>query len=92
MKKIIFNADTRRHAVASFAVAKDNEAPIEAVKRSIARTTGYRVHFARHVSWTQNKNGSHTSDTFQITLTTRTQNQRGGGWGVTGEFCVTVFN
>lgn len=92
MKKITFTADTRRHTVASFAVAKDNETPIEAVKRSIERTSGYRVHYARHMHWTQNHDGSHASDTFQVTLTERTQNRQGGGWGVTGEFGVTIFN
>lgn len=89
--KIRFSTSTKRFQFATFAVAKTGEAPIDAVTRSIARTTKQRVHFARLESWSQNRRGERTDETYSVTLTENTQSRRGGGWGVVAEFRVYLY-
>lgn len=91
MTKVVFSSSTKKFCLAEYAIAKGDESPVEAVERSIARTTGYRVVSGGVRSWTENSKGIKESETINITLTEKKQFRRGGGYGVVGEFRVCVY-
>lgn len=90
MAKIYFKPSTKKFSFAEYAVSKDGEAPADAVMRSITRSTGFRVGSIHVASWTEDKAGKRTSQLLNVTLTNKTQSRSGGGYGVVGEFRVTV--
>lgn len=68
----------------AYAVLLDDETPLAAVKRSIARRTGTACYTSRLDSWTE----SGTS-TYQCTFVWP-KPFAGGGYGVAGELWITI--
>ena len=88
MKRVTFSASNNRLPFASFAVVRPGESAIDAVRRSIERTTGYLAYSCRSAHYTRDNSGTVTSETLSITLTER--KRVNGGHGVVAEIQVTI--
>ena len=89
MAKIQFSHTGRRFSIAEYAIAKPHETAIEAVTRSIERTTGCVAHKGRVNHWTEDRDRRITSETHCITLTG--PKSKTGGYPVRGEIQVTIY-
>lgn len=90
MRRVKFSC-TSRFDMAEYAVAKDEERDIDAVRRSIERTTGLLAYTCRSDHWTQDSSGKKTSETFAITLTERKPvSWDARAYGVIAQVLVTI--
>ncbi len=87
--KVVFSHTSRRLPIATFAVAKTDERPIDAVRRSIERTTGLDVYSCRCESWEQDRAGNRIGETYSMTLTGR-EKIPGGGRPIAAEIRVYI--
>lgn len=70
-KRIEFSLSNSRLNHAEYAVMQDGERPIDAVCRSLERTTGYSARGKQRNSWQEDRDGNVIGETWRITLVER---------------------
>ena len=88
MNRIEIRTSKVNFPVAAYAVVGRDETPIDAVKRSIERTSGGWLGL-RLDSYTQDRQGRTNGETHRATLAERKQ-APGGGYGVIAEFFIYI--
>lgn len=87
--RVYFSHTSKSLPIAKFAIARDGERPIEAIRRSIERTTGKLGYTCRLDSWTQDRKGRVIGQTYAMTLVER-KPFRDGSYSVAAEIRVYV--